>query len=226
MDFLLVVGICLLLAWSAYSVMHSRQKYREKALLFYSELIPGFKQFELIKSSTQFPVLTGIYEGVRVKLVPEADKSVFQRLPRLYLRIYIYVPSTALFRLRRLDIETQSNVLFLPSSFEKRHIDLTLNNQNYRLFLGDGNYPLDPARSLTKLVSAGNSCVEILFHNNFIRGSFLLSKGNQSSYVLFRAAEFDKMVFKRGFFHGYFQAILELWQELNQPDYKVAPKPD
>lgn len=216
MDFLMIVSICLLLAWSAYSIMHSRKKTKQKALLFYSELMPYMEHYELSKSTTQFPVLSGIYEGYRVKLVPEADNLIFQRVPRLYLRIYIYVPNTVLLRLRNLDYETQSNHLFPPSSFEKSHSEISINNQDFRLFLADGQYPLNLEASLANLFPEGNNCAEMLFQKSFIRGTILLSKGKQSSYILTRATDFSNLIFRRKFFQIYFQAMLELHMEVQE----------
>lgn len=226
MDFLLVVSIVLLLAWSAYLFMRSRKKSRQKGLLFYSELLSEFQQYEFSKSTTQFPVLSGIYEGYKVKLVPEADNLVFQRLPRLYLRIYIYVPNTVLLRLRKLDFETQSNHLFLPGTFEKRHRETRFNNQEYRLFLSDDPYPLNLEASLAELFPDSNCCAEMLFQKSFIRVTILLSKGKQSSYIMTRAADFDNLIFKREFFQTHFQAVLELHKELHQSDPKTPPNPD
>lgn len=218
----MIVSICLLLAWSAYSIMHSRKKAKQKALLFYSELMPYIENYELSKSRTQFPILSGIYEGYRVKLVPEADNMVFQRVPRLYLRIYIYVPNNFLLRLRNLDYETQSNYLFPPSSFEKSHREISISNLEYRLSLGDGYYPLNLEASLAQLFPAGNNCAEMLFQKSFIRGTILLSKGKQSSYVLTRATNFSNLIFRREFFQTYFQAMLELHVEVqNQLNVKI-----
>lgn len=216
MDYFLAVSIIAVLAWSAYSVMHSRQKAKKKALLFYSELIPHMEQYEFIKSRTQFPVLSGVFEGYKVKLVPEADKSVFQRLPRLYLRFYINVPNTVLLRLRLMDFDTQSNLLFLPSSFEKRQVNLNLHGQAYRLFLGEADYPQNFEDCLAKLVPPGNRCAEMLFHSNFIRVTILLAKGKQGSYIMTRAADFDELIFKEEFFRTYFQAVLKIQEELNR----------
>lgn len=223
MDFLLVVSIVLLLAWSAYSVMRSRQKASQKALLFYSELLPYMEQYELSKSTTQFPVLTGIYEGYKVKLVPEVDNLTFQRLPRLYLRIYIYIPGTILLRLRNLDFDTQSNHLFPPSSFEKRNREIRLNDQEYQLFLGDGDYPVDLETCLKKLFPASNRYAELLFQLNFIRISILLAKGKQSSYILTRSADFTDLVFRKEFFQTHFQEVLEIHKELNRTDINNSP---
>ena len=218
MDALMVVSISLLLGWSAYSIMHSIQKAKKKALMFHSEIIPCMQEYELSKSTTQFPVLSGIYEGNKVKFVPEADSLVFRRLPLLYLRIYIYIPSTVLLRLRKLDFETQSNHLFPPSSFEKSHSEIRLNNQEFRLFIGDGHYPLNLEASLAKLIPEDNNCAEILFQKNFIRVTILLSKANQSSYIINRTTDFDDLIFKREFFETYLQAMLALHNELSQPD--------
>ncbi len=221
MDFLMVVSIVLLLSWSAYSVMHSRKKARHKALLFYSELIPYMQEYELSQSTTQFPVLSGVYEGYKVRLVPEADNLVLQRLPRLYLRIYVYVPNTVLLRLRKQDIDTQSNHLFLPSSFEKSRRVIRLNNQEYRLFLSDGHYPLNLEAGLAKLFPASDNCAEMLFQRSFIRVTILLSRGKKSSYVMTRATDFLNLIFRREFFQTYFQAVLELRKELSRPEVKA-----
>lgn len=216
MDFLLVVSICLVLAWSAYSIMHSRKKAEKKALLFYSELIPNMEQYEFSKSTTMFPVLSGIFKGYRVKFVPEVDSLVFQRLPRLYLRMYIYVPNTVLFRLRLLDFDSQSNHLFVPNSFEKTHREVQLHEQQYRLFLGDDDYPLNLEDSLRRLIPAGDRCAEMLFQKNFVRVAILLDKGNKSAYIINRTVDFSDIVFRMEFFLTYFQAILELNKELNK----------
>lgn len=224
MDFLVYVGLVLLLAWSAYSFMHSRKKFREKGLLFYSELLPELQEYEFSKSSTQFPILSGIYQGYKIKMVPEADKSVFQRLPRLYLRIYIYVPGTVLLRLRKLDIDTQSNHLFLPSSFEKSHQEIRINYQNYRLFLGKADYPANLTTVLEDLFPVSNNVAEMLFQQNFIRVTILLAKGNRSAYIMTRAADFSELIFKREFFQSHIQAILEIHKQLNQPDLEDIPQ--
>jgi len=223
MDFLLVVSIVLLLAWSAYSVMRSRQKARQKAASFYSELQPYVEHCEFSKSTTQFQILSGIYEGYKVKLVPEVDKLVFQRLPRLYLRIYVYVPNTVFFRLRNQSFDTQSNYLFPPNSFESSYREIKLNNQDYGLFLGDGEHPLNIGTCLEQSFPAGDRCAELLFQANFIRVTILLAKGQQSSYILTRAADFSDLVFRKDFFQTYFQAVLELHKELNQTDTNMSP---
>ena len=226
MDRLVVVSLVLLVAWSAYSVMRSRHKARQKALLFYSEIIPLMDRYELKESRTQFPALTGSYAGWKVSLVPVVDNLVFQRLPRLYLRLYIHAPNTVLLRLRRLDFETQSNHLFIAGSFESSHREVRINDQDYRLFLGDGDYPSTLEKVFQDLLPAGNGCAEMLFQKSFIRVTVLLSKGNQSSYVMTRAADFDNLIFKSDFLQTYFQAVLELQMKLNQPNLNAPPNSD
>lgn len=215
MDLLLPVSIGLLLAWSVYSFMHSRQKAKQKGLLFYSEFIPYLQQYELSKSRSQFPVLSGIYDGYKIKLVPEVDALVLHRLPRLYLRMYIYVPNNFLLRVRKQDVETQSTHFFLPSSFEKVYKEIRLNNQELQLFLAQEYYPLNLETCLARLFPEGNNCAELLLQKNFIRITILLSKGKKSSYVITRATDFSSLIFKREFFERYFQAALELHRELS-----------
>ena len=212
----MVISVILLFVWSAYSIMRSRQKAKQKGLLFYSELAPHMDQYELSKNSTQFPILSGVYKGYEVKIVPETDSLVLRQMPRLYVRIYINIPNAVLFRLRKLGIETQSNHLFKPSIFEKSHSDIRLNDQEYRLFLGDNDYPLNIEDSLAQLFPASNKCAELLFQKDFIRLTILLTKSNLSAYVMTRSVDYNNLIFSEEFFQTHFQAILELHKVLNQ----------
>lgn len=214
MNFLLAVSIGIVLAWSVYSIIRSRQKAKHKGQLFYSEIIPGLQECELTESTIQFPALTGTYDRHQIKLVPEVDDMVLHRLPRLYLRIYIYVPNNFLLRVLKQDVETRSTYFFLPSSFEKVQKEIRLNNQDLQLFSAEEHYPLNQETWLAGLFAEGNICAELLLQRNYMRLTLLLSRAKRSSYMITRATDFSSLIFKRECFEKYFRAALELHKVL------------
>ncbi|MBS4026437.1 MAG: hypothetical protein KGZ96_12275 [Clostridia bacterium] len=200
--------------------MHSRKKNKQKADLFFSDLIPHFQKYQLKLGNNQFPVLTAKYDGYIIKMVPEMDGLSLHSIPRLYLRMYIYKNSSFLLRLHKWDKVTISNYFFKPNSFENHIKEIMINHQKYHLHLSNEHYPIIIEESLQKFLDNNNNCAEILLQNQFIRLTILLSRGNRSSYIITRAAIFPSLILKWESFERYFRMALDLHEEVNKNEFK------
>lgn len=82
--------IVLLVTVLAYMYRRDRNQLREARAAMYEDCAHLFDEAQALQDDVNFPVLTGRYQGYRIKLEPIADYLAFRKIPSLWLLATVY----------------------------------------------------------------------------------------------------------------------------------------
>jgi len=80
----------LLVAVLWYMYRRDRRRIRDSRAAMYEDCAALFEESQVVQDDVNFPVLTGIYHGYRIKLEPVADYVAFRKIPSLWLLATLY----------------------------------------------------------------------------------------------------------------------------------------
>lgn len=73
-----------------YMYRRDRRRIRDGRAAMYEDCAPLFENPRIVQDDVNFPVLTGVYQGFRIKLEPIADYLAFRKIPSLWLLATVY----------------------------------------------------------------------------------------------------------------------------------------
>lgn len=209
----LAVGILvLLLAGGAYSFMRSQQEAKRRSDLLYNEILPCIDGTSFKDGSNIYPSLEGLFENHRIIIVPTVDNLSLRSLPRLYLKVVLYLKSSC--RCRILATKDRS-YLFAPAGFEEVCFIPDDSHPEIRMFMAKKPQNKDFG-AIINILSQLDSCSEIVITENLVRATFLAAKGQKSYYQVMRAAVFPAIVFKKENFIKSMKLLMELREEVDK----------
>ncbi len=213
MDLAAMFLIGLLTAGSAYQLMRSRREAVKRQKLFYSEIIPHISEAQITNKRGMFPELEGIYENMRIRIVPAADNLCYRGLPHLYVKIYLFIDTDILLRI--LDLNERKH-LFPPARFECHSILLGKDKPQFEVFLPgrQEHADLDNGKLLT-IISGIKDCSEILVHKNFVRLTLKAATGDRGYYAVLRGVKFPVLILKYSNFEKNISLVLDLCREVS-----------
>lgn len=207
----LAVGILgLLLAGSAYSYTRCQQEAKRRSDLLYNEIIPCIDHASIVAGSDVYPSLGGAFENYRIIIVPTVDNLSLRRLPRLYLKVIIYVKNNCRYRILT---SKDRSYLFTPSGFEQICLTPDENRPEIQMYT-DREPQHKDFSAILNLLRQLDSCSEILIADNLLRVTFLAAKGQKSYYQVMRAAVFPAIVFKQQNFVKSMKLLMKLREEV------------
>lgn len=191
--------------------MHSRKRTKNKKAMFYSRILP-FIQDAVVRESTTYPIMEGIYQNYAVKIVPKVDTLTYRSLPRLYIRVYIMLENE---RQCRIVKTSEREYLCPPADFEKYSLGLSEEQPELKVFLaGEPDRDHIDLKRIENLLSNIDEFSEILMRKKFIRATFLITRGERSYYTVLRAAEFPDLALESKYFNEIICTLLKLREEV------------
>jgi hypothetical protein len=220
----LAAGLLLVLG-----LQHWRQRAAAAAARreMYEECLPVIKLAQIEQHGTQFPSLTGVYRGKRIRLDAIVDSASLRKLPSLWLQLNIIEPlpieATLDLLVRPLNTE-----FFSPSAGLPLRLTMPSGWPEHAIIKADRENAaklLPRVDVLVRSVFADLRCKELLITPKGARLVIQLAQADRADYLVLRAMVFDQTRVPPKLFVRLMDQLVQLHDDLRgvRPSIAAAP---
>lgn len=176
--------------------MHRRHRAALKArrARVFDACLPLFESCRVTQDDVDFPMLTGWYDGYRVRLRPVVDHVAVRKLPSLWLLVTVQgaVPYRGVFDLLMRPLNTE---FFSPSSSLETAIAVPPGWPSHAAIRTDAPEEMPPLALLEPHIAMFDDpkAKELLVTPRGVRIVYQLGEASRAHYLVLRQAEFEDM---------------------------------
>ncbi len=217
----------LLLAMAVLPAVYARdaRRQRKQRAKFFDD-VPGlFDSYRITQQGSHYPVLTGRYRGMRVRLEPVLDDMAWRKLPSLWLKATLLVPDPARGTLDFL-VRPQGIEFYSPSSDLPEQIPVPQDWPQHALLATDDRATMPSLAGLTPHIALFEDprMKELLITPRGVRLVYQAAQGERAEYLVLRQSRFKQSVFDAAIAARLLDALiaiaatLDKEQELNRTE--------
>ena len=213
----LILAVCAIgLIMTAMHIQHRRRVKARRAAMF-DQCKPLLSEVSVSQDDVDFPVLTGRYRGVSVKLEPIADHVGYRKLPSLWLLVTVRgdIPYQGVFDFL---VRPQNIEFFSPSEQLEYQLEPPAHWPQYTALKTNDVDTMPPLARLEKHMDLfeDDKAKELLVTPNGVRLVYQANQANQNNYRTLRSLAFDDLVLKPEQVADLLDRAVLLYQDLTE----------
>jgi hypothetical protein len=172
--------------------LYARDSIRERRRRggWFADALPLFDSYRVTQQSQSWPVLTGRYQGVEVRLEPVLDDMTWRKLPSLWLKATVLAPNPARGTLGLL-VRARGGEFYSPTAEMVHRLPMP------KAFPSDAMLCSDCAETAPLLALAGQidafddpRMKELVITPRGVRLVYQAAQGERADYLVLRQARF------------------------------------
>jgi hypothetical protein len=217
MEPILILAACTVgLIMTAMHIQHRRRVKARRAAMF-DQCKQLFSDVSVSQDDVNFPVLTGCYRGLPVKLEPVADHVGYRKLPSLWLLVTVRgeIPYEGVFDFL---VRPQNIEFFSPSDRLEFQLEQPAHWPQYAVLKTNNVEKMPPVAMLEKHIDLfqDDKAKELLVTPGGVRIVYQANQANQNSYRTLRSLAFDDLVLKPERVTDLLDRALLIYQDLTE----------